>query len=312
MMGEDDMTLTTTQLHPCFFAEISGVDLTKPVASDVFSVIKSAFDKHAILLFRNQPVDDVQQVDFSELFGPVFTSTKYHRDGEVPRLGDKMSDISNIGADDAILPADDHRRLHAQANALWHTDNSFKHIPSRCSLLSAREIPPSGGNTEFADMRAAYDALPESKKRAIDSLIVEHSIFRSREQLGYDGFSDGARAELPPVQQVLVRTLPDTGRKALYIASHASHVTGDLDAEGSDWPLEKSRELITELIDFATQPQFVHTHVWRPDDLIVWDNRCTMHRARPYEASTHRRVLHRTTVSDEINSVEQAWKTRAV
>lgn len=305
------MTLTITRQHPLFFAEVSGVDLTKPVPSDVFASIKSAFDEHAILLFRDQHINDAQQVAFSALFGPVFTSTKYHRDGEVSRLRSEMADISNIDHNGAILAADDDSRLHSQGNALWHTDNSFKHIPARCSLLSAREIPPTGGETEFADMRAAYDALPDTQKQEIDALIVEHSIFRSREQLGYEGFSDGARKELPPVQQVLVRTLADTGRKALYIASHASHITGALNGDAADWPLEKSRDLIAALIEFATQPQFVHAHEWRPGDLIVWDNRCTMHRARPYDDMTQRRVLHRTTVSDEINSVEQVEKNRA-
>lgn len=291
------MAITVKRLHPLFFAEVQGVDLTKPVSPAQFREIDSAFNEHAILLFRDQPITDEQQVAFSALFGPVFTATKYHWKNDKPRLRGEMSDISNIGPDGRLLSADDERRMHARANQLWHTDNTFKHVPARCSLLSAREIPASGGDTEFADMRAAYDALPEERKRQINDLIVEHNIFYSREKMGYTGYTDGARAELPPVKQVFVRTHPATGRKALYLASHASHVVG--------WPVEKGRALINELLEFATQPRFVHQHKWREGDLIVWDNRCTMHRATPYDEMTVRRVLHRTTVSDEMNSVER-------
>ena len=309
------MTLTVKRLSTHFFAEISGVDLTRPLTAAQFAPIKAAFDDHAVLLFRDQHVNDDQHVDFSEHFGPVFTATKYHRAGETAHLRAEMADISNIDHNGVILTPDNDRRQHARANQLWHTDNSFKHIPARCSLLAAHEMPPTGGGTEFADMRAAYDALPTAKKQEIDNLIVEHSIYRSREQLGYSEFSDGARSELPPVQQVLVRTLKDTGRKSLYIASHASHVTGllngDQTSQPDDWDQKKSRALLQELIEFATQPKFTHTHSWRAGDLIVWDNRCTMHRARPFEDNAERRILRRTTVSDEVNSVEQAHEQRA-
>jgi alpha-ketoglutarate-dependent 2,4-dichlorophenoxyacetate dioxygenase len=292
------MTITVTPLHPLFVAELAGVDLVQPVTRRLFTEIEAAFDAHAVLVFREQPVTDEQQVAFSALFGPVFTATKYHRQGERRRLRAEMSDISNIDHEGRLLATEDQRRLHNRANQLWHTDNSFKHIPARCSLLSAREIPPSGGDTEFADMRAAYDALPEERKREIDGLVVEHSIFHSRTKTGFADYGDGARAELPPVQQVLARPHPATGRKALYVASHASHVVG--------WPQEKGRRLIEELIAFSTRPQFVYRHRWQAGDLIVWDNRCTMHRARPYEELSERRVLHRTTVSDELNTVERA------
>ena len=291
------MPVTVTPLHKHFMAEIGGVDLTRPVAPETFAEIRAAFDRHAILVFHGQPVSDTQQVEFSALFGPVFTTTRYHRPQEVQDRRKEMSPITNIDHEGRILLPDDDRRMHARANQLWHTDNSFKHVPALCSLLSAREIPGTGGNTEFADMRAAYDALPEARKQEIDRLIVEHSIFHSRAKIGFTDYSDGARRELPPVQQVLVRELPESGRKALYIAAHASHVIG--------WPVEKGRQLIAELMEFATQPEFVYSHRWRAGDLIVWDNRCTMHRATPYAEMTERRVLYRTTVSDEINSVER-------
>jgi alpha-ketoglutarate-dependent 2,4-dichlorophenoxyacetate dioxygenase len=296
------MSIVVKRLHPTFFAEVEGVDLARPVTPDLFAEIEAAFNEHAILLFRGQTIADAEQVDFSALFGPVFTATKYHWQNEKRRLRGEMADISNIDHDGTLLPPDDARRLHNRANQLWHTDNTFKHIPARCSLLSAREIPAEGGDTEFADMRAAYDALPEERKREIDDLIVEHSVFHSRQKMGFAGFTDGAKNELPPVQQVLVRRHPGTGRKALYIASHASHVIG--------WPVDKGRRLIEDLLAFATQPQFVHRHRWREGDLVVWDNRCTMHRATPYDELGQRRVLHRTTVSDEINTVERVQQER--
>jgi alpha-ketoglutarate-dependent 2,4-dichlorophenoxyacetate dioxygenase len=297
------MTITVTQLHPNFMAEIGGVDLREPVTPALFAEIEAAFNEHAVLLFRDQPLTDEQHVAFSALFGPVFKATKYHIPNERRRVGEEMADISNVDHAGNILAADDARRLHAEANQLWHTDNTFKYVPSRCSLLLAHEIPAEGGNTEFADMRAAYDALPEDLKREIDDLIVEHSIFHSREKMGYTGYTDAARAELPPVPQVLVRTHPATGRKALYIASHAARVIG--------WPVEKGQALIEELLDFATQPQFVYAHAWRAGDLILWDNRCTMHRATPYDDTGARRVLQRTTVSDEINTVERRGMEQA-
>ena len=193
-----------------------------------------------------------------------------------------------------------HRRLgHRQPGGDFRlpTDNTFKHVPARCSLLLAREVPDEGGDTEFADMRAAYDALPAAKQDEIQDLIAEHSIFYSRSLLGYEGYTEGARNELPPVKQVLVRDNPETGRKALYLAAHASHIVGQPKAEG--------RALLDALTEHATQPAFVYRHKWRPDDLVLWDNRCTMHRATPYDELGARRDLQRTTVADEINSVER-------
>jgi alpha-ketoglutarate-dependent 2,4-dichlorophenoxyacetate dioxygenase len=199
-----------------------------------------------------------------------------------------------------VLARDDRRNLFNLGNQLWHTDSSFKRVPAKCSLLSARELPSpgpmGGGETEFADLRAAWDALPEARKRQLDGLVVEHSIFRSRSQIGFADFNDEIFRELPPVTQALVRHHPASGRTSLYLASHASHIVG--------WPVEEGRALIEELISFATQPQFVHQHRWRVGDLVIWDNRCTMHRGRPYD-DTQRRVLHRTTVSDYANTVEQ-------
>ena len=291
------MPIDVTRKHETFFAQIGGVDLRQPLSEDIWREIEAAFNEAAVLLFRDQALTDEQQIAFSERFGPVFSATNYHWNKQQRRVHAKLADISNIGPDGELLAPEDERRLHALANRLWHTDNTFKHIPAKCSLLLAREIPREGGDTEFADMRAAYDALPQAKKKQIEDLIVEHSIGHSRKAMGIDVLTDGARNELPPVQQVLVRDNPPAGRKALYIASHASHIVG--------WPQDKGRALLDELVAHATQPQFVYRHQWCPGDLIVWDNRCTMHRATEYDDLHARRDMQRGTVSDEINSVER-------
>ena len=288
--------ITVTKLHPLFMAEIGGVDLTQPVSASDYAAIDDAFNTHAVLVFRGQSVTEAQQVAFSKHFGPLIPTTNYHRKGEKQRLRAELADVSNIDHENNMLPVDSERRQHSLGNQLWHTDASFKHVPARCSLLAAHEVPPTGGETEFADMRAAFDALPQARKDEIEDLVVEHSIYRSRERMGFTGYNEATRAELPPVQQVLVRTHPGSGRKTLYLAAHASHVLG--------WPLEKGQALMDELIAHATQPQFTYAHHWQVGDVVMWDNRCTMHRARPYEDLKYRRDMRRSTVSDEINTVE--------
>jgi alpha-ketoglutarate-dependent 2,4-dichlorophenoxyacetate dioxygenase len=291
------MAIRVTSLHPHLGAEVSGVDLREELAPELFTAIEAAFNRHAVLVFPNQPLGDEQQMAFSRRFGPLETNPAYagERKKRIPNR--EIADISNLDAQGQVMSADDERLLFSRGNQLWHTDSSFKYVPARCSLLSAREIPPAGGETEFADMRAAYDALPDEKKRALDGLVVEHSIFRSRSLIGFSAFNEEIHRELPPVPQLLVRRHPGSGRKTLYLASHASHVIG--------WPVEEGRKLVEELIQFATQPQFVYQHRWRVGDLVMWDDRCTMHRGRPYDDTKHRRDMHRTTVSDEINTVER-------
>jgi alpha-ketoglutarate-dependent 2,4-dichlorophenoxyacetate dioxygenase len=291
------MAITVTPLHPHIGAEIRGLDLTRPVAPEAFSVIDAAFSRHAVLVFPDQPLSDEQQIAFSRLFGPLETSPDYAGSKKSRLPHREIADISNLDPEGRVMSAEDKRLLFNRGNQLWHTDSSFKFVPARCSLLSAREIPPSGGETEFADMRAAYDALPDDKKQVIEGLVVEHSIFRSRALIGFSEFNEDIHRELPPVPQLLVRRHAGSGRKTLYLASHASHVIG--------WPVEEGRRLIEELVAFATQPHFVYPHRWRVGDLVIWDDRCTMHRGRPYDDTRHRRDMHRTTVSDEINSVER-------
>jgi alpha-ketoglutarate-dependent 2,4-dichlorophenoxyacetate dioxygenase len=292
------MSIQVTALHPALGAELREVDLTLTVKPEVFAEIEAAFDRYSILVFPEQPLSDEQQLAFSRMFGPLEVNPNYA--GAKMRLRPDVADISNLDADGRVLAREDRRNLFNLGNQLWHTDSSFKRIPAKCSLLSARELPSpgpmGGGETEFADLRAAWDALPEARKRELDGLIVEHSIFRSRSQIGFGDFNDEIFKQLPPVPQALVRHHPASGRTSLYLASHASHIVG--------WPVEKGRALIEELIAFATQPQFVYQHRWRVGDLVIWDNRCTMHRGRPYD-DTQRRVLHRTTVSDRANTLEQ-------
>ena len=283
------MGLTVTPLHPTIGAEISGVDLRRLVPPEAFAAIEAAFNRHAVLVFRDQRLSDDEQIAFSKLFGPLELNPNYAY--EKRRIADRaIADISNLDERGEIHAAEDRRRMFNRGNQLWHTDSSFKHVPAKCSLLSAREIPPAGGDTEFADLRAAYDALPEDKKRAIEGLIVEHSIFRSRSQIGFADFNDEIFKQLPPVQQLLVRPHPGSRRKTLYLASHASHVVGR--------PVEEGRTLIEELIAFATEPQFVYRHRWRVGDLVIWDNRCTMHRGRPFDDTRYRRDMRRTTVQN--------------
>jgi len=292
------MAIEVTPLHPTLGAEVRGVDLTRPVMPAVFDEIEAAFNRHGILLFPEQPVTDEQQLAFSGLFGPLEVNPNYA--GAKMRLRPDVADISNLDPEGRVLPRDDRRNLFNLGNQLWHTDSSFKRIPAKCSLLSARELPSpgpmGGGETEFADMRAAWDALPDARKRALYGLVVEHSIFRSRSRIGFADFNDAIFKELPPVHQALVRHHRYSGRTSLYLASHASHIIGS--------PVEEGRALLEELIAFATQPQFVYRHHWTVGDLVIWDNRCTMHRGRPYD-DTQRRVLHRTTVSDYANTLKQ-------
>jgi len=293
------MTVSVRRLHPLFVGEVSGVDLRRSIDQETFSAIEAALDRYAVLTFRNQMLKDEQQIAFSRLFGPLETSIGTIRKGRRHRLrSNELADLSNLDENDNIRSLSDRWRMMMLANQLWHADSSFKPVPGKVSLLSAREVPPSGGETEFADLRAAYDALDEGTKKQIDDLIAEHSIFHSRGLIGYTDFSDEERAALPPVPQTLVRIHPGSRRKTLYLAAHASHVIG--------WPIEQGRTLLAELITFATQPRFVHQHQWRAGDLVVWDNRCTLHRARPYDDAHHRRDMRRTTVEDSGPTLEQS------
>lgn len=287
------MTLSIEQLHPYFVARVTGVDLTSAISDDMFAQIEAAFNQYAVLVLPGQPLTDEQQLDFSRRFGRLETAPNYA--GKELRLPNEFTDISNLDHTGQILDPADRLNQYNLGNQLWHTDSSFKATRAKCSLLSAREVPKTGGATQYADMRAAYDELPDERKNKIEGLVLEHSIAHSRRKMGFDGFNSDVATTLPPVPQRLVDHYPDSGRTSLYLASHASHVIG--------WPVERGASLIEELIAFATQDRFVYTHNWAVGDLVVWDNRCTMHRGRPYDPM-QRRVLHRTTVSDTVTSFQ--------
>lgn len=285
------MGITLEPLHPLFVAEVSGADLTSAVPEDVFAEMHAAFDRYAVLVFHGQSLTDEQQVEFSKNFGPIETAPNYA--GAALRLSNEFTDISNLDYQGRILDPADRLNQYNLGNQLWHTDSSFKARRAKCSLLSAREVTSTDGETQYADMRSAYDALPDERKRELADLVAEHSIAYSRSLIGFEGFNSEISTALPPVPQRIVDHYPDSGRTSLYLASHASHILG--------MPVEEGRALLAELIEFATQEQFVYTHEWQVGDLVIWDNRCTMHRGRPYDPN-ERRVLHRTTISDVVTS----------
>jgi alpha-ketoglutarate-dependent 2,4-dichlorophenoxyacetate dioxygenase len=290
------MAITVYPVTPSFAAEIGDVDLAAPIDPTDLRGIKDAFTQYGVLIFPDQHLSQDQHLDFARYFGPLETTIAVYRKDAALRLRKEFADVSNLSHENAVWGKESRVRSFQLGNRLWHTDSSFKRVPARASLLYARSIPPVGGHTEFADERAAYDALPEETKRGLDRLVAEHSIFNSRARLGFTNFSDEERRGMPPVPQVVVRTIPESGRKSLYLASHAGRIFG--------MPEDEGRALIDQLTAHATQRQFVYTHRWRVNDLVMWDNRCTMHRGRPY-ADTQRRVLHRTTVSDVSNTAEQ-------
>ena len=292
------MAITVCPVTPNFAAEIGDVDLSAPLAPSDLADIKDAFATFAVLIFPDQHLSQDQHLDFARYFGPLETTIALHRKDAQLRVRKEFADVSNLGPDNEVWGRESRQRMFQLGNRLWHTDSSFKRIPALASLLYARSIPPIGGHTEFADERAAYDALSDAMKRRLDALVAEHSIFNSRAKLGFSNFSDEERQGLPPVPQVLVRTLPDSGRKSLYLASHAGRIFGMSEPEG--------RALIDELVAHATQRQFIYTHRWRIHDLVIWDNRCTMHRGTDFDDLRWKRDMQRATVCDVANSCEQA------
>jgi alpha-ketoglutarate-dependent 2,4-dichlorophenoxyacetate dioxygenase len=291
------MTITIRQIHPVFVGEVDGVDLRKPLTAGEAATIEAAMDRLAVLVFHDQALTDEEQVAFSRNFGEIERAvggniTKDHE----RRLSYDLADISNLDKHNQVMARDDRRRMFNLGNELWHSDSSYRVIPAKFSLLSARAIPSKGGNTEFADMRAAYDALDERTKAEIEDLVTEHSLIHSRGLLGFGEFTPEELKTFAPVRQRLVRTHPASGRKSLFLASHAGTIIG--------WPMPEARAFLRDLTEHATQRQFVHAHQWRRHDLVMWDNRATMHRARRYD---YREVrdMRRTTIAGSAPTAEQ-------
>ncbi len=288
------MSINIRTVHPSFVAQVTDVDLTVDVPPEVFAEIHEAFDRYAVLVFPNQPLTDEQQLTFSRNFGPLESAPNYA--GAALRLSNEFTDISNLDYRGRILDPADRLTQYNLGNRLWHTDSSFKARRAKCSLLSAREICTTGGETQYADMRAAYDALPDDRKAEVAGMVAVHSIAYSRSKIGFGEFNTDIPESLPPAFQRMVDHYPAYGRTSLYLASHASHILG--------MPVQEGRALLEDLIEFATQEQFVYTQNWTVGDLVVWDNRVTMHRGRPYDLA-ERRVLHRTTVSDIFTAFQE-------
>lgn len=277
--------LEITPLHPLFAARVRGLDLARGVSERDFATVREAFERHSILVFPAQDIDDVQQIAFSERFGPLET-TKLGTNG----AGSKLVILTNIGPDGGIVPASDRQVLNNKANQLWHSDSSFKPIPARASMLSGREVPGGGGDTEFVSMRAVWAALPEALKCAVDGRVAIHDYAHSRDRVDPALMTAAERAALPPVRQAMVLDHGAFGR-SLYLGSHVARIEGMDEAE--------SRALIERLLEFATQPRFVFAHRWSRHDLVLWDNRAVIHRATPFRSGEERRHMVRTTIAGD-------------
>ena len=290
--------ISIRQIHPVFVGEVSGVDLSKPLTREEAAAIDAGMDRYAVLVFHDQNITDDQQMEFTTNFGAIENAkggniTKDHE----YRLKKGMVDVSNLDKDGKPLERSDRRRMFNLGNPLWHSDSSFRAKPAKYSILSARTVASQGGNTEFADMRAAYDTLDDATRAEIEDLVCEHSLMYSRGSMGFSDLTEDEKAMMKPVRQRLVRTHPVTGRKSLYLSSHAGTIVG--------WLVPESRDFLRDLNEHATQRELVYTHRWRQYDLVMWDNRQTMHRVRRFD-ETQPRDMRRTTVAGEAMTAAQA------
>ena len=290
------MAMSFEQIGPTLAARVTGVDTTRPLTADQVAQIEVGMDRYAVLVFPRQNLTDGQQVAFTESFGELETTAGGNvRKKEEQRISAKLADVSNLDQHGRPLGRDDRRRMFNLGNQLWHSDSSFRSIPARYSILSGRAVSTDGGNTEFADMRAAYDALDQHAKAEVEDLVCEHSLIYSRGSLGFDDLTAEERTAFAPVRQRLVRTHPVTGRKSLYLSSHAGSIVG--------WPVPEARAFLRDLNEHATHEQFVYVHRWQPFDLVMWDNRQTMHRVRRFDANQVR-DMRRTTVAGDGPTVQ--------
>ncbi len=292
------MTISVRQIGPCFAGEISGIDLREQPSAAAVDAIHSGMNRYGVLVFHDQRLTDEQQIAFSRQLGPLEKAgigniTK----PEDRRISDDLADVSNLDKAGRLLGRDSRQRMFNLANRLWHSDSSYRAVPAKYSILSARSLPSKGGNTEFADMAAAYEALDAQTKAEIEDLVCEHSLMYSRGSLGFTEYTEEEKINFRPVRQRLVRVHPGTGRKVLYLSSHAGAIVG--------WPVPEARLLLRDLSAHATQMQFRYAHEWRVDDLVMWDNRRVMHRLRPFEDTDQPRDMRRTTIAGDAPTVEQ-------
>ena len=292
------MPLCITALQPEFAGEVSGVDLSKPITRDEAAAIDDGMNRFGVLVFHDQDITDAQQIAFSKNFGALEVKARPGtiRKASESRLGADIADLSNLDKDGRVISADDRQWFFKLGDRLWHSDSSYAEVPAKYSLLSARAIPSWGGRTEFADMRAAYDALDDRTKAEVADLICEHSLLHSRGAIGFTDFMPEEIANFRPVRQRLVRIHPATKRKSLFLSSHAGAIVG--------WTIPEARSFLRDLTEHATQREFVYSHAWRQYDLVMWDNQATMHRARRFDR-TEVRDMRRTTLAGEAPTVEQ-------
>ena len=292
------MAVTIKPLHPVFAGEVWGVDLRQPISRADAKAIDDGMNRYAVLVFHGQDITDEQQIAFSKNFGALEVSSRPGtiRKREDNRLGAGIADLSNLDKHGKVISADDRNWFFKLGDRLWHSDSSFREVPAKFSMLSGRVLPSWGGNTEFADMRAAYDALDARTKAEIEDLVCEHSLLHSRGAIGFTEFTPEEIANFRPVRQRLVRVHPATGRKSLFLSSHAGAIEG--------WSIPEARAFLRELTEHATQRQFVHAHVWRQYDLVIWDNRATMHRACRFDRNEVR-DMRRTTLAGDSPTIEQ-------
>ena len=283
------MSLSVTPLHPLFAAELVGADLAAPMSAALKEAVQSGMDTYGVLVVRDASPSDEDHIRFSRAFGPLELPPSLGRTGPRRRIRPELFDSSNLDENDEIIPYGSERRKLAKGAELFHTDSSFNALPTTWSLLRGHIVPPEGGDTHFIDARAVYDALSKEMRERIEDLVVVHDFWRGRERAGLTGVTEEMRNTLPPVTHRLVRTMP-YGRKALYIGGHAVGFVG--------WPEGEALALLHELYDFATQERFIYVHQWRPNDIVIWDNRCTLHRATPFTSDVHKRDMRRTTLME--------------
>jgi alpha-ketoglutarate-dependent 2,4-dichlorophenoxyacetate dioxygenase len=290
------MPLSIHALRPGFVGEASGIDCRKPLSAQAIDAVEAGMNEHAVLVFRDQRLTDDEQIAFTRHFGELesYNTPGHVRRREDQRLGPGIADFSNLDKHGNIMSGEDRVWFFKLGDRLWHSDSSFRPIPAKYSLLSARVLPSWGANTEFADMRAAYDALDERTKAEVEDLICEHSLIYSREAIGFTDLTAEEITAFRPVRQRLVRTHPATGRKSLFLSSHAGTIVG--------WTIAEARMFLRDLTEHATQREFVYSHAWRPDDLVMWDNRATMHRARRFDR-TEIRDVRRTTLAGDAPTI---------
>jgi alpha-ketoglutarate-dependent 2,4-dichlorophenoxyacetate dioxygenase len=285
------MTLSVQQMPGSFTAEILGANLHQEPARELVDTVNAAVSAHAVVVLRHQDINDEEQVRFSRAFGPLELPPRIGAGGSFKRrLGPELYDVSNLDEHGNFLPAESLQLASNRANEEFHTDSSFNALPTKWSLLSARILPPFGADTLFVDTRAVYDALPKDLKERAQQAVAEHYFWKTRGRAGFSVITEEMHKAMPPVPHPVVRVIPESGRRALYIGNHATHIVG--------WPRAEGEQFLEQLNGFAARPEFIYTHQWRPGDFVIWDNRCTMHRATKYDVFKYKRDLRRTTINE--------------